>query len=403
MQIDFPAFLAYNKYVFCCLKRGMMDFKRAMHRFPIFSFLFIFFFVFACSTPSWFPTKKGPPHKAKSKELLDKEVIIIDKEEYVKVLNPKASEGGNQPKYLYIPVNEYLSKREAFVIPVARKEEPKKETSALVKPSLAPAEKEVYSVSQEKSFGPTLKKKVVITHFDDRTIQGEELLGDWVAEKLVSELDRRSPRVLFVDYQLVKEFLEAKGIPLTDLETPNVLRLLNEAFGIHALIFGQLSGPYAFATKGGKDQEVTASAIIKIEMRLTDTLSGKTLKNLSATNPIVATKVQGSFPEERAKVKAIDVTVADLSRSLSRELDGLNWFCRIAKVEGEDVYLNAGRLTGIKVGDEMEVFRSEGRGEIKGKIRILSCFGVDASIGRLVNGKRPEMDDILRLAKREGA
>jgi len=330
-------------------------------------------------------------------------VIVIDKEEYVKVLNPKAPEGGKQPKYLYIPVNEYLSKREAFVIAVPQKEEPKKEPSPSAKPALAGAEKEVYSVSPETPSAPILKKKVLITRFDDRTTHGEESLGDWVSERLISELDRRSQRALFVDYQMVKEYLEAKKIPLTDLETPKVLHLLNEVFGIHALVSGQLSGPYAFTTKGGKEQEMTASAIIKIDVKLTDTLSGKTLKNLSATNPIVATKVQGSFPEERAKVKAIDVTVADLSRSLSRELDGLHWFCRIAKVEGEDVYLNAGRLTGIKVGDEMEVLRPEGRGEIKGKIRILTFFGVDASIGRMVNGKKPEMDDILRLTKREGA
>ena len=83
----------------------------------IFILLFILLLVFACSTPSWFPIKKGTPHKAKMKELLDKEVIIIDKEEYVKVLNPKASEGKDQPKYLYVPVNEYLSKRETFTTP----------------------------------------------------------------------------------------------------------------------------------------------------------------------------------------------------------------------------------------------------------------------------------------------
>jgi len=79
--------------------------RETLPRLSIFLLLFILFFVFACSTPSWFPLKKGPPHKAKMKELLDKEVILIDKEEYVKVLNPRASEGKDQPKYLYISVN----------------------------------------------------------------------------------------------------------------------------------------------------------------------------------------------------------------------------------------------------------------------------------------------------------
>ena len=91
-----------------------MDLKGPTLRFPIFIFLFVLSFTYACSTPSWFPIKKGPPHKAKMKELLDKEVLIIDKQEYVKVYNPRASEGGNETKYLYIPIDEYLSKRETI-------------------------------------------------------------------------------------------------------------------------------------------------------------------------------------------------------------------------------------------------------------------------------------------------
>lgn len=371
----------------------------------IFILIFVLLLVFACSTPSWFPIKKGTPYKAKMKELLDKEVIIIDKEEYVKVLNPRASEGKDQPKYLYVPVNEYLSKRDTFTTPPIRMEEVKKEspaTSIKQSPSL---EEEALIVSPSKRTLPGLKKKVVITYFDDRTTGGEEMFGDWVAEKLMKEVTRRTLQVLFTDYQMAKEFLEKKGFDLKDLETPKAIQLLNEVFGVHALVVGQLSGPYVFTTKTTKDQEGTASAIIKIDMRLVDTFSGKTLKNLSASNPIIATKEKGSFSEEKAKVKAIDLTIADLGRSLARELDSIDWFCRIAKVEGEEVYINAGRLTGLKVGDVMEVFRPGGsgeRGEVKGKIQISAFFGIDASMGRLIQGKNPDVNDILKLAKSEG-
>ncbi len=371
----------------------------------IFILIFVLLLVFACSTPSWFPIKKGTPYKAKMKELLDKEVIIIDKEEYVKVLNPRASEGKDQSKYLYVPVNEYLSKRDTFTTPPMRMEEVKKEspaTSIKQSPSL---EEEALIVSPSKRTLPGLKKKVVITYFDDRTTGGEEMFGDWVAEKLMKEVNRRTLQVLFTDYQMVKEFLEKKGFDLKDTETPKAIQLLNEVFGVHALVVGQLSGPYVFTTKTTKDQEGTASAIIKIDMRLVDTFSGKTLKNLSASNPIIATKEKGSFSEEKAKVKAIDLTIADLGRSLARELDSIDWFCRIAKVEGEEVYINAGRLTGLKVGDVMEVFRPGGsgeRGEVKGKIQISAFFGIDASMGRLIQGKNPDVNDILKLAKSEG-
>jgi hypothetical protein len=382
-----------------------MNLREIMPRPLIFILLFILLLVFACSMPSWVPLKKGPPHKAKMKELLDKEVIIIDKREYVKVLNPRASEGKDQPKYLYIPVDEYLSKRETFTTPPMRMEEVKKESPAVSTKPSSSLEEEILIASPSKPASPGLKKKVVITYFDDRTTGGEEVFGDWVAEKLMKEVNRRTLQILFADYQMVKEFLGKKGTDLKDLETPKVLQYLNEVFGIQALVVGQLSGPYVFTTKTTKDQEETASAIIKIDMKLVNTFSGKTLKNLSASNPIIATKEKGSFSEEKAKVKAIDLTIADLARSLARELDGIDWFCRIAKVEGEEVYINAGKLTGLKVGDVMEVFRPGGsgeRGEVKGKIRISAFFGIDASMGRLIQGKNPDVNDILKLAKNEG-
>ena len=382
-----------------------MNLREIMPRPLIFILLFILLLVFACSMPSWVPLKKGPPHKAKMKELLDKEVIIIDKREYVKVLNPRASEGKDQPKYLYIPVDEYLSKRETFTTHPMRMEEVKKESPAVSTKPSSSLEEEVLIASPSKPASPGLKKKVVIPYFDDRATGGEEVFGDWVAEKLMKEVNRRTLQILFADYQMVKEFLGKKGTDLKDLETPKVLQYLNEVFGIQALVVGQLSGPYVFTTKTTKDQEETASAIIKIDMKLVNTFSGKTLKNLSASNPIIATKEKGSFSEEKAKVKAIDLTIADLARSLARELDGIDWFCRIAKVEGEEVYINAGKLTGLKVGDVMEVFRPGGsgeRGEVKGKIRISAFFGIDASMGRLIQGKNPDVNDILKLAKNEG-
>ena len=159
----------------------------------------------------------------------------------------------------------------------------------------------------------------------------EETFGDWIAEKLIKEVDRRSSKSPFCRLSNGKGVSRKQGHPLSDLENPIVLQLLNEVFGIHALLFGHLAGPYTFITKGEKDPEGTASAIIKIEMKLMDTLTGRTLKHLEASNPALAAKMKGSFSEEKARVKAIDVTLANLIGPLSRELDSLDWFCRIAK------------------------------------------------------------------------
>jgi hypothetical protein len=380
-----------------------MGFKEALFRLSVLFLLFILSFIFACSTPSWFPIKKGSPNKAKMKELLDKEVFIIDGEEYVKVVNPRASEKENQPSFLYVPVDEYLSKRESFKTPTIQKQG-EEEAFPISSITSSSHEKEVGIDSPPTSrfLLPNLKKKVVIAYFDDRTTPSEELFGDWVAEKLIKEINRRSRQILFIDYQTVIDFLEKSGVKLSDLETPKVLLLLNEVFGVQAWVAGELAGPYVFTTNATKGQEQTASAILKIEMRLIDTYSGKTIKTLSTNNPITGAKEKGSFSEEKAKIKAIDLTIAELGRSLSKELDGLDWFCRIAKVDEEAIYINAGKLTGLNVGDVMEVFRPEvpeDQGRAKGKIRISEWFGIDASIGKLIQGEKPNVNDILKIAK----
>ena len=86
-----------------------MNLRENIPRPFILIFLLLLLLILGCSTSSWFSSRN-----AKMKELLDKEVVIIDKEEYVKVLNPKDSDGKDQPKYLYVPVQEYLSHKESF-------------------------------------------------------------------------------------------------------------------------------------------------------------------------------------------------------------------------------------------------------------------------------------------------
>ncbi len=382
-----------------------MDAKGKMARPPVFVLFFVPLFLIACTTPSWFPFQKGPPHKAKGKELVDKEVIVIDKREYVKVSNPRASELG-QPKILYVPVDDYLAQKQSFTPLTASQRQPQKDAdSSPVSSSPVLAEKVTPVAVTPVVSAAGLKKKVLIPHFDDRTSSGEEVLGEWVTDRLIKEVQRRTQRVLFVDYEGVKEFLVKKGLSPADLETPNVLRELNEVFGIHAVVVGRLAGPYVFVSKGTKEPDTSATAVVQVDMKVVEALTGNTVKGLTASNPVVASKEKGSFSEEKAKLKAIDLTLTNLSVSLSRVLESLDWFCRVAKVEDRDVYINAGRTTGLKIGDVVEVFRpAEGgaKEESKGRVRISSYFGLDASTGRTISGSEPDVNDILRLTKGGG-
>jgi len=378
-----------------------MDLKKV--RVSFFVLFLLPIFIFACSTPSWFPIKKGPPHKAKMKELVDKEIVIIDKMEYVKVLNPKTTQDPLQPKYLYVPVEEYLTHKESYLLPSMKKEEVQMTLSSSLSPSSSKLD---LSPMTPVSPSASLKKKVLIAYFDDRISSDEEVLGDWMAEKLIKDVSQKTPNLIFIDYPMVKDFFKKRGLSERELETPIGLQLLNEAFGIHAVVTGQLSGPYTFITKGPKDEEGLASSIIQIEAKIFETHSGKLMKTLSTQNPIIATKMKGTFAEEKAKTRAVEIALVDLARSLSKELERVEWFGRIARVEGKEVYINAGKLSGLKVGDVMEVLPTgsdEKRKEVKTRIQISAFLGIDASVGHWIQGQKPEAMDLIKLAHTEGS
>ncbi len=381
-----------------------MDSKGTIRWISIFLLLFISLVLFACSYPSWLPGKKGTSYKAKTKEFLDKEVVIIDREEYIKVVNPKSSGTPAEPRFLYIPIREYQLKKETYVHALSRGGDSAKELSSPPKAPSRTEEKEVFVVSSPGPRLSDLRRKVVIAHLDDPTGSAEEPFGDIITEKLMKDLDARTRRILLVDYSAVREFLDKRGMAPGDMAKPAGTRFLNETFGIHALVLVNLSGPYVFTSKAQKESQETASAIIRIEVALMETFTGKTLKTFSVNNPILAARQKGTFSDEKAKMKAIDLAVADLGRSLVREIENLDWSCRIAKVEAEEVYLNAGKLSGLKVGDVLEVLKSGNPGDreaVKGRIQISAFLGIDASIAQLVQGSQPDASDILRLARRE--
>jgi len=91
----------------------------------------------------------------------------------------------------------------------------------------------------------------------------------------------------------------------------------------------------------------------------------------------------------------------EISEGLLRQLDLFDWTTTIAKIEGDNLYINAGKLSGLRIGDNLEVY-APGReiihpktnlslgwttGQLKGVVRIGDLFGVDASLGKVVQDR----------------
>ena len=106
---------------------------------------------------------------------------------------------------------------------------------------------------------------------------------------------------------------------------------------------------------------------------------------------------------EKAKVRAIDLAIELVADDLLKSLLSLDWHARIASIENDKIYLNAGRLSGLEKGDILEVYApgprlstrrpiypSAGpRERTKGKSRLLRSSGL------MPPGQRPSKDIFL--------
>lgn len=110
---------------------------------------------------------------------------------------------------------------------------------------------------------------------------------------------------------------------------------------------------------------------------------------------------------QQAVIQAFSGTISKIASALEK----LSWEGRVALVKGERIFLNAGRLSGIQVGDILKV-EEEGEdvfdpetgaligkvpGRVKGTVEVVSYFGKDGSIGVLHSGSGFKENDLVEL------
>ena len=170
----------------------------------------------------------------------------------------------------------------------------------------------------------------------------------------------------------------------------------------------------------GVFRKVKAQVDGAIRMRVVATKTGREVLNDVRTAQVVSetTKVgeyqtSDRFLEEDPFLihQVIEKALRGSVSQISLALEKLSWEGRIALVKGERIYLNAGRLSGLQVGDILkvmeegeEVFDPEtgaliGRvpGRMKGTVEIVSYFGKDGAIGIVHSGSGFQENDRVEL------
>jgi hypothetical protein len=296
---------------------------------------------------------------------------------------------------------------------------PKPSTSTI--PAKRETETRVASTPGRPLYSPSLplfqmgfKRKVAILDFENQTGYKEEKIGEAVAKKLSDKLEA-TQRVVTVDKTVVSEMLKREGYKFENLSDGSVMKRAHQSLGIQAFALGTVTDVSLLSSKASEtsDEEV-AFATSKVEIRLVDASTGNLLKTFIGRSPIFGTKETGEYSRGKAVIKAIDFGLDDILEGFLRQLDFLDWTTTIARVEGGNIYLNAGKLSGLRIGDTLEVFEPGKEilhpvtnlslgwttGKLKGALKVTDLFGVDAAVGQVVQGAGFGSNDVVKSTVR---
>jgi hypothetical protein len=298
-----------------------------------------------------------------------------------------------------------------------KSETPSKKPSTPTTPAKKETETKVASTPARPFYSPSLpffqmgfKRKVALLDFENNTTYKDEKIGEAVAKKLSDKLEA-TQRVVTLDKSVVSEMLNREGFKFDNLSNPSVMKRAHQSLGIQAFALGTVTDMSLLSSKASEtSEEEVAFATSKVEIRLIDASTGNLLKTFIGRSPIFGTKETGEYSKGKAVLKAIEFGLDDVLEGFLRQLDLLDWTTTIAKIEGENIYLNAGKLSGVRIGDTLEVFEPGKEifnpttnlslgwttGKLKGAIKVTNLFGVDAAVGQVVQGAGFSSNDVVK-------
>ncbi len=353
--------------------------------FFLFTLFFIFIFSFSCSKLPLIGKKE------KKEELPEGQIVKVEGMETLKGTNP------------------------------SKPQPPPSKKPATPPPQKTERETTVASIPPRPLYSPSLpffqlgfKKKVAILDFENKAAYKEEKIGEAVAKKFSDKLEA-SQRVVTVDSTVISERLEREGLKFETPIDPNVMKQAHRFLGVQAFAFGAVHDLSLVSPKPSEtDEDEVTSATIKLEVRLIDASTGNLIKTFIGRTPIFGVRETGENSRSKAVMKAIELALDDILDGFLRQLDLLEWTTTVAKVEGETVYLNAGKSSGLRIGDTLEVFEPGKEiihpltnlslgwttGQLKGVIRVTDLFGVDAAIGKVIQGQGFSPNDVVKSTLR---
>lgn len=273
-------------------------------------------------------------------------------------------------------------------------------------------------VKAVKVEGPKLR--IAVVDFENKSAYGQRL-GTAAADILVTEL-ARTDRFILIERAKLEKIMAEQKLGLTGAVNPDTAAQMGKILGAAAIVSGAVS---EFGVKtAGTDLLITESkrqiAECVVDVRIIDAQTSQILyaesgrgKAESSTGSFLGLGTKSSY-DEALEGKSLRSAIEGFAANVVTKLSQLAWSCRVADVDGQTIYLDAGERSGLPLGTVLEVVRLGaeikspstglviGRKETRlGKARVEKHFGEDGAEARMIEGPAPSMGDLCRMIKGE--
>lgn len=259
------------------------------------------------------------------------------------------------------------------------------------------------------------KKRVFILGFINKANYGKNDLELLAAETLQKQLMDTAKYVMLPLKNTINDLTVIKDNQFVFDKVVN----LGLDLGVGTVIYGTIVS--AQINKNGekvgffKKQEQSLEIALDITMVDINNAtvlmnSTKSEKEIASFTTILKSTEEDVYNEELSRF-TIQKTLDKFIPEITAKLDRINWLGRVALIEGQNIYINAGKESGLRANDILLVSEEgkdvfdpvtgrligKARGRVKGTLKIKSYFGDDGAIAVIKSGSGFDVNDKVEL------
>jgi hypothetical protein len=278
--------------------------------------------------------------------------------------------------------------------------------------------KSLYRKKSKDLFSP-IKKKIALLKLFNESPFGKDDLAITATEELRREIFRTRDFVVDPEASALfgssKEIYSGGGLKLAQLSRKAKLS------GVNLVVFGRITHARVRQKMDeiGFVRKTKSYAESVVEVRVFDVVANKEIFVKKMDGNINDSSFRFFMSNRDANVDyrkgllrySVKVAIRRFVPALIKLGEKLDWTGRVARILGSKVYVNAGRRSGLNVGDILkvitegqEIFDPESgallgvsKGEVKGTLEVIDYFGPDGTVTILHSGGSVTEGDFVQL------